>query len=611
MQADGPWVYWTEGRPEERGRQALLRSPIGGRRPEELLAAPWSARSRVHEYGGGEFLAAGEHVYFVHDADQDVYELTPGTGSAPRRLTREPDQRFADLALDGARHRLIAVSERHGKDAGAPQNLIVAISLDGGARSVTPMIAGRDFYAAPRLSPDGRRLAFMAWDLPGMPWDEAGLYVVDLDQQGVPGKPKLIAGGKGVAASHPAFAPDGTLVFITDESGFGNLAGWDGKTQRALTKLQLECGRPMWSLGHAPFAIDAAGRIWAAPIAKTLSAREGSRVLSIDTRGRNREWHELAEAQLDTLSCGEGGLVAVASSADAAPSIRVYQLGDAYSEMVVRVGSEAALDDVSRPEMVSFKADDGATVRAIYYAPVSGTVSAPRGATPPAIVLAHGGPTSMAGRSLSMRVQFYTSRGFAVLDVDYAGSTGYGRAYRERLDGQWGIADVADCAAAARFLARRGLADPGRIAIAGGSAGGYTVLMALATTQAFAAGASHYGISDLSLLLAHTHKFESGYLHRLMGTTAKSWKTTMRARSPITLVDRISAPVILFQGLEDKVVPPEQSRLIADRLRHKGIAVELHEFAGEAHGFRRAETIIAVLEAELAFLRRAMRIGDA
>ena len=251
----------------------------------------------------------------------------------------------------------------------------------------------------------------------------------------------------------------------------------------------------------------------------------------------------------------------------------------------------------------------GVKVHGFYYAPANSHVSPPRGAKPPAIVLAHGGPTSMASRSLAARVQFYTSRGFAVLDVDYAGSTGYGRAYRERLDGHWGVADVADCAAGAKWLAASGFADPQRIAIAGGSAGGYTVLMALATTKAFAAGASHYGISDLSLLLEHTHKFESGYLHRLMGTTPKSWKKIFRERSPLTLIDGITVPVVLFQGLEDRVVPPEQSRLIAEKLRARGLPVELHEFAGEAHGFRRAETIISVLEAELAFLLQAMSIA--
>jgi dipeptidyl aminopeptidase/acylaminoacyl peptidase len=266
--------------------------------------------------------------------------------------------------------------------------------------------------------------------------------------------------------------------------------------------------------------------------------------------------------------------------------------------------------DLSRGEVCAFRNANREKVFAIHYAPRSAHHRGPGGARPPALVLAHGGPTSMTDASLKMRVQFYASRGFAVLDVNYSGSTGFGRAYRQRLDGQWGIADVADCAAAARFLAREGLADPEKIAIAGGSAGGYTTLMALATTDAFAAGASHYGISDLGLLMEHTHKFESGYLHRLLGTTPSKWKAACAERSPLNLIDGIKSPVILFQGLDDKVVPPEQSRLIVDKLKARGIDVAYHEFPGEAHGFRKAETIVAVLEAELAFLQRVLRLGQ-
>ena len=611
VQGDGDHVYWTEGRPEEKGRQTLLRARPGQRIPEELITAPWSARSRVHEYGGGEFLAAGDAIYFVNDADQDVHVVSPG--SAPRRITTAPAMRFADFARDAGRSRLLAVAERTVAGQAHPENLLVAMALDGRRPgAVSDLATGRDFYAAPRLSPDGTLLAFIAWDLPGMPWDEAALYVAKLDADGAPGKPRRIAGGTGVAASHPAFAPDGTLVFITDENGWGNLWAFDGRETRALTRLKKDFGRPPWALATKPYAIDALNRIWAAPISGERPEGFGSEVLGLDTRGRKREWHALAENQLDCLSLCNDGLVAIASAGGAGPAITCYTLGENYGETQVRAASDLALDDVALPKLVTFASSNPggakAKVHGFYYAPTNSAVKPPRGAKPPALVLAHGGPTSMAGRSLSARVQFYTSRGFAVLDVDYAGSSGYGRAYRERLDGQWGLADVADCAAGARWLGQSGLADPGRIAIAGGSAGGYTVLMALATTQAFAAGASHYGISDLALLLEHTHKFESGYLHRLMGTTPKTWKKVFRERSPLTLIDGITAPVILFQGLEDRVVPPEQSRRIAEQLRAQGTLVALHEFAGEAHGFRRADTIVAVLEAELAFLLKAMHV---
>ncbi|MEZ5850521.1 MAG: prolyl oligopeptidase family serine peptidase [Hyphomicrobiaceae bacterium] len=607
-QADGDWVYWSEGRPEEKGRQVLVRRRSDGGPMEELLPAPWSARSRIHEYGGGEFHVADGTVYFINDADQDVYVLVPG--QTPERLTAQKAMRFADFALDASRNRLIAVAERTRRGADQPENLIVAITLAGARRGrVTDLATGRDFYAFPRLSPDGARLAFMAWDLPGMPWDQAAVYLADLDKAGKAGALKRIAGGRGVAASHPAFAPDGTLVFLSDATGWGNLNAWNGREAIALTKSRKDIGRPLWSLGGSPFAIDGDNRIWAAPIENKADGKIGSDIVTVDTRGRRRETYAIAETQLDTLTPTHDGIAAFSAAADAPTTLRSYRLAHAYGESTLRTASDLDLADVARPQMVSFRGGDGATTFAFYYPPTNDAVKAPRGKRPPALVLAHGGPTGMTGRGLNMRIQYYTSRGFAVLDVDYAGSTGYGRKYRERLDGEWGIADVADCAAGARFLARQGLADPDRIAITGGSAGGYTVLMALATTDAFAAGASHYGISDLTLLMEHTHKFESGYLHRLLGTTQRAWKSVCRERSPISLIGGIAAPVILFQGLEDKVVPPEQSRLIAHALGERDIAAELHEFEGEGHGFRRAETIVAVLEAELAFLIRALRLG--
>jgi dipeptidyl aminopeptidase/acylaminoacyl peptidase len=319
----------------------------------------------------------------------------------------------------------------------------------------------------------------------------------------------------------------------------------------------------------------------------------------------------LAAASVGTLAVSDDGIIATSIGREKAPAAFVAIAGGRKAPAILRTASDLALEPagISVGRTVAFRGGDRKATFAQYYPPASATHRGPRGGLPPALVLAHGGPTSQAGRGLGLRLQYWTSRGFAVLDVDYAGSTGYGRAYRARLDGQWGIADVADCAAGASFLGAEGLADPARIAIAGGSAGGYTVLMALATTKAFAAGSSHYGISDLALLMEHTHKFEAGYLHRLLGTTSRNWRKVCEARSPVTLIDGMSAPLILFQGLDDKVVPPEQSRLIHERLKARGVATELHEFAGEAHGFRQAETIVRVAEAELAFLRRALKLG--
>ena len=611
IQGDGDDVYWSEGRPEEQGRQVIVRAtPGSGRAPEDVLPPPFSARSKVHEYGGGEFLVANGTVWFVNADDQDIWMPIPG--KQPERITRSPGLRFADMCLDTARRRLIAVAERHAKDDdhAPPRNLLVAVDLEGRDRGrITDLVTGHDFYAFPRTSPDGSRLAFLAWDLPDMPWDQSALYVAPVKRDGSIGRAQRVAGGDGTAAMQPAWLDDKRLLFLSDAAGFGNLMLWDDDGVRALTRLKTELGTPMWNVGTRTFVVAGPDRV----VARADIDDAPCLVAVTDLRARKPTVEVRAvpaAVSIGALTAYDDGIAALIGRAKAPAGLAA--IPDARkAPAVLRTASDLAVEPaaVSVARTVSFRGGDRRATFAQFYPPTSATHRAPKGQLPPALILAHGGPTASAGRGLALRTQFYTSRGFAVLDVDYAGSTGYGRAYRERLDGQWGIADVADCAAGARFLAGEGLADPGKIAIAGGSAGGYTVLMALATTKAFAAGASHYGISDLSLLMQHTHKFESGYLHRLLGTTPKSWKKVCAARSPISLVEAMVAPLILFQGLDDRVVPPEQSRLIHDSLKARGVMTELYEFAGEGHGFRQASTIVKVAEAELAFLVKAMRIG--
>jgi dienelactone hydrolase len=604
VQADGGAVYWSESRPEEGGRQVILKANDTGA-VEELLPAPFSARSRVHEYGGGELLAVGSTVYFVNDKDQDVYAAE--VGKVPQRITDVPSMRFADFAHDADRRRLIAVAEVHGGSDGQPRNMLAAIALSGERGQITELATGRDFYAGPRLSPDGLSLAFLAWDLPDMPWDSAALYVAAVHEDGQLGKPRHIAGGADGAAFQPEWGPRGELYFVSDTTGWGCLCRWqNGRTARVHGARGRDLFRPQWVFGMKSYALLPDG------CAGMVSLEAGAPLFEVRHLGRGRvtQYRQLQAraARIDdpvALGKGFAALVSTAVSSPAVMRIAGQRLR-AFGPQT-RLGVEPG--DLSRGEMITLRRRDGKPVYGIHYAPRSARFRGPQGSLPPALVFVHGGPTSMTDAGLKMRVQFYTSRGFAVLDLNYSGSTGYGRAYRERLDGQWGIADVGDCAAAARHLAKAGLADAGKIVISGGSAGGYTTLMALATTDVFAAGSSHYGVSDLALLLAHTHKFESGYLHRLMGTTPKSWKKVFAGRSPINLIEGITAPVILFQGLDDKVVPPEQSRLIVEKLRRRGIEVAYHEFPGEAHGFRKADTIVAVLEAELAFLRRVLRLG--
>jgi dipeptidyl aminopeptidase/acylaminoacyl peptidase len=608
VQAAGGAVYWSESRPEEGGRQALLRVDAAGN-VEDLLPPPFSARSRVHEYGGGEFLAVGPIVYFVNDKDQDIYALE--AGRPPQRITDAPSTRFADFTCDPSRRRLIAVAEI--RETGAtdgdalPRNALVAVALSGTRGRITELAAGRDFYASPRLSADGRSLAFLAWDLPDMPWDSAALHVAPVRADGALGKPRHIAGGADGAVFQPEWGPSGELYFVCDRTGWGCLYRWQNeRIVRAHGGRGADLFRPQWVFGMRSYALGPGGKVG------MVSLEAGAPLFEVMDLERCRvtrypRLQALTERIDDPVALDKSFAALV--SAPLAPPAVVRLAGSRLEGLGPQTGAGVGSGDLSRGERCTFRRPDGQQVHAIYYAPRSARFRGPRDEAPPALVFVHGGPTSMTDAGLKMRVQFYTSRGFAVLDVNYSGSTGFGRAYRARLDGRWGIADVADCAAGARYLARAGLAAAGNIAISGGSAGGYTTLMALATTDAFAAGSSHYGISDLALLLAHTHKFEAGYLHRLMGTSPKRWTKVFAERSPINLIDRINAPVILFQGLDDKVVPAEQSRLIVEKLRSRGIEVAYHEFAGEAHGFRRAETIVAVLEAELAFLRRVLRLG--
>lgn len=611
VQADGDILYWTKSRPEEGGRQVIMRAKPGAV-SAALLPKPFSARSRVHEYGGGEFLAAGEVVYFVNDKDQQVYALDAEEGATPRRITGARGTRFADFVLDARRGRLIAVAEIHAakRKAGPhalPRNVLVSIALGSARARVAELAAGHDFYASPRLSPDGAQLAFLAWDLPNMPWDSATLYVAGVARDGSLGRPKKIAGGDHSAVFQPEWGADSALTFVWDKTGWGALYRWQhGSIAEVLRVPGADLSRPQWVFGSRSYALHPQGRIGMVFLA------QGTPRVQVQEEGSGKvaAYARLGDvaARIDDPCALGTTFAAPVSRPVAMPAVMRLAhkgLGDIAPSEPLPVPRGL----ISRAEPHAFRAARGQTAYGFYYPPANPGVRGPKGALPPAIVFVHGGPTSMTDGGLKLRIQFYTSRGFAAFDVNYAGSTGYGRAYRNRLDGQWGIADVADCAAAARHLAGAGLADKSRIAITGGSAGGYTTLMALATTRAFAAGSSHYGVSDLGLLMEHTHKFESGYLHRLLGTSPRNWRKTCAARSPINLIDGITAPVILFQGLDDKVVPPEQSRLITHNLKRRGIDVALHEFAGEAHGFRRAETIVAVLEAELAFFQSALRLG--
>ena len=590
---DAGRVGWLEGRPGEGGRNVLVRTDASGRL-EDLTPPPFNVRSGVHEYGGGAYAVSGDRLWFSNYADGRVHARAGATSPTP--LTAQGSARFGDLTFDPGRRRLLAVRETHPGEA-PPVNDLVAISIDDGSARV--LASGHDFYAAPAPSPDGRHLAWLAWDQPDMPWDAAALWLAELDRDGDPGAPTRITGGSGCSAFQPAWSPDGTLWCVADPQGWWNLHRWRDGELRCMYRAELEFGKPMWQLGTTTFGFAASGCVVC-----TWRTGGGWRLGRLDPNG-SMHTIPLPWTSIDSLVVEGSTAAFIGGAPDRSTAVVTVELRTGATR-VLRTSSALPMDDrlLSRPVALRYPTGDGGEIaHGYYYAPYNASCRAPIGEAPPLLVLSHGGPTGATADTLNPSIQFWTSRGFAVLDVDYRGSTGYGRAYRERLYGEWGVVDVEDCVAGALHLAETGRADPARLAIRGGSAGGYTTLAALAFHDAFRAGASYYGICDLEALAADTHKFEARYLDRLIGRWPAD-RDVYRARSPLHHASRLGCPVIFFQGLEDRVVPPNQAELMASALERQGLPVACLMFEGEGHGFRKAETMRRCLEAELCFYGR-------
>ncbi|HWI29931.1 MAG TPA: prolyl oligopeptidase family serine peptidase [Microbacterium sp.] len=598
----GDAVWWSEGIPSEGGRTAIFRRASHGRSDvEPILPGPWSARSRVQEYGGGAWTVIDpDDVVFVEHSDQRVWRLSPG--GDPQALTPKGlGMRFADLtAADG---RLYAVRETHA-DGSAPVRDIVIVPLDGtaadNAAALTVVVGGTDFIAYPTSS--GGRFAWVSWNHPEMPWDAATLHVGRLAPDGTITDAILVAGGPGVSALQPAWTGPDELTYIADPHGRWNLfrVHLQGRSAAAVAPVAIhdsDTGGPLWNLGLR----------WFAPL-------EDGRILAIRTHGRD-ELVVIEPTGIRTLGIplssslllrdvrGTRALL-TGGGARTPGGLWTLDVDDPSTLAAVRGGAglDAAWLPASHP--VTFEGPSG-DVHAFDYPPTNPDVNGPDGERPPYLVLVHGGPTSHVAGEASAAIAYFTSRGIGVLDVNYGGSTGYGRRYRERLHGQWGVVDVEDVAAAARGLAAAGVADPRRLAIKGGSAGGWTVLCALADTDVFAAGISRYGVADLRALAEDTHDFEARYLDRLVGPLPEALEVYIE-RSPLTHSERLRAPVLILQGADDPVVPPAQSRAIRDALAHNGVAHAYVEYEGESHGFRRAETIVHAFESELSFLGQVL-----
>lgn len=589
--ADGQ-LYWLETRPGEDGRTVLVRQGADGT-PEDVVPQPFSIRSRVHEYGGGAYRVAGDYVFFVDNNDQAVYLIVKGL--PPRRLTMETHHRHADLHWDDTRQRIVCVCEDHSGD-GEPVNMLVAIEPNG---RKTVLTRGRDFYSSPRVSPDGRRIAWLAWSHPQLPWDGTELWLGPVEDDGSVGTPRQISGGSDESIFQPDWGPDGRLYFVSDRSNWWNIYAWDRDITLRLTDLEAEAGMPQWVFGQSVYGFPQPD------IVAFAATQHGSwQVYRVMLPGSKPQPLESGLNAIEHLVAGDGRIVILGGNPHIAPSL--VELDDAGARFLVRTSNGDIDDDyISEPRPVEFPTGQQAVAYGMFYPPANPKFCPLNDESPPLIIRCHGGPTGATSTSLDLRNQFWTSRGFAVLDLNYRGSTGYGREYRQSLYGHWGEADVEDAVAGARYLAGEGLIDGKRLLISGGSAGGYTVLCALTFTDAFVAGASYFGIADLERMFQTTHKFESRYDHWLIGPYPEA-KDLYKARSPLFHVDQISSPVIFFQGAKDKVVPPDQSQLMVEALKKNGIPVAYLEFENEAHGFREASAIRRSLLAEYEFYCRIL-----
>ena len=597
LQISASASYWLERRPDEQGRCVIVKHFIDT--SIDLFSPPFSARSRVHEYGGGVYCIASNGIYFVNDADQNIYFCSED--ETPSAITQSSDCCYADLQIDEARQRLICIQQQNLATADEAVNSLISIDLH--SKAVHTLHSGNDFYASPKLSPCGSKLSWLCWNHPDMPWDKTTLWLARIDDHhrlhdaSTIGHPEA----KNISYFQPQWSPDNQLYFVSDVSGWWNLYRYDNESIQTISHEKLEFGLPQWVFAQSSYAFSSPETIVCAPLHNGVASLALINTATGALTAIKTQWNTFSSIQ----ASGEHYSF-IAASAQSFAEVISLQSEQTQS---LRRACESQLDTgyFSYGQTMCFQTRHNDEAFAIYYAPNNKDYPTPTDEKPPLIVLSHGGPTAMAEPSLDMRKQYWTSRGFALLDVNYSGSTGFGRKYRERLNGNWGIRDAEDCCDAALYMVEQGLADPDRLIIKGGSAGGYTVLCALTFHHTFAAGASYYGIGELETLLSDTHKFESRYLDRLVGPYPQD-KSVYQQRSPINHVEQLNCPVIFFQGTEDKVVPKEQAEKMFSALKDKGIPVAYIPFEGEQHGFRKAETIQRALDTEYAFYVRIFDI---
>ncbi|WP_036262123.1 S9 family peptidase [Methylocapsa aurea] len=593
LAVDGPTLYWLEARPAESGRTVLCRRRANGQ-IEELTLAPSNVGSRVHEYGGGAYAVADGVAVYSERKDGSVWLIE--ADASPRQIATPEGCRYADFELDLRRRRVLAIREDHRERPPTdPKAAIVALPLDSdGSEEV--LVEGPDFLSSPRLSPSGDWIAWIAWDHPDMPWDRTRLFIAGLMPDGMLGPSNLVAGQAPESIVQPEWSAGDILHFCSDRTGWWNLYALRGGAATPVAPVEAEIGGPHWVFRQRYYAFLPDGRIVVAIV------RDGIRSAGMIAEGAIAPL-DIGQV-LDTPQPLGDGLAYIATPPTAPPAVTLTPGSVGGAPQIVRAAAPSVLapETISLGEAIDFPARGGSG-HAFWFPPKNQEFKGPPGELPPLVVLSHGGPTSMTTNSFNLNIQWWTSRGIGVVDVNYGGSTGFGRDYRRRLNGQWGVVDVEDCAAAANYLVERGLVDGARLAIRGGSAGGFTTLKALTSSTLFKAGASLYGVADLMLLARDTHKFESRYLDALIGPLPERQDLYLE-RSPIHHLDRLACPVIFFQGEDDKTVPPNQARTMVEAMSARRLPVAFYVFEGEGHGFRKAETLRRVLELELDFYGR-------
>ncbi len=587
----GEDIYWIEARPSEAGRNVVVRRTPDGQ-TADVMPAPFNVRTRVHEYGGGAYLITEKAIYFSNFTDNLLYRQV--AGGTPQALTTDSKMRYADFVLDAERHRLIAVREDHTVSDTNCANTIVSVDLASGANTV--LVEGSDFYSSPRLSPDGKQLCWLEWNHPNLPWDGTQLWVADLNTDGAFSKREAVAGANNESIFQPEWSPAGVLHFVSDRTGWWNLYRLTESGIEPLCEMEAEFGYPHWVFRLSLYDFVSANEILCA-----YNVQGNWQLARLNTETKQLAPMTTPYTDLRSLRVNQNRAVFIGGSPAQMDGVVTLDLATKELQVLQR-SSELQIEEgyLSIAEAIEFPTENNQTAHAFYYAPKNKDYQAPEGERPPLICISHGGPTAATSSTLRLTTQYWTSRGFGVVDVNYGGSTGYGRAYRERLNGNWGVVDVNDCVNAARYLVEQGKADANRLIIRGGSAGGYTTLAALTFKDYFKAGASYFGISDLAALEQDCHKFESRYNHSMIAPQPQA-EALYKARSPIHHTERLSCPIILFQGLDDKVVPPNQSEMMVEALRTKGIPVAYIALEGEGHGFRKAENIKRTLDAELYF----------